>query len=103
MTTQLWPNNVALAFEPAMRAPEQPSTLSPEEQRGLKLLDQLKPAMADAYNNLGVAAAAHERFCHRADRLSGNGTRRWRPWITIWEWRPFMRVIIRKPFHRFTK
>ena len=51
------------ASEPAMRMPDQPSTLSPQEQSALEAyFVQLKPAIADAYNNLGVAAAAHKDF-----------------------------------------
>lgn len=53
------------------RASEQPvkvvedtnSALPPEEQRQMEAyFTQLKPAIADAYNNLGVVAAAHKDF-----------------------------------------
>jgi tetratricopeptide (TPR) repeat protein len=52
------------------RASEQPirveataSTLPADQQRQLDAyFEQLKPAIADAYNNLGVAAAAHKDF-----------------------------------------
>lgn len=39
------------------------SSVSPETQRRLdSYFDRLKPAIADAYNNLGVAAAAHKDY-----------------------------------------
>lgn len=39
------------------------SSISPETQKRLDAyFDQLKPAIADAYNNLGVAAGAHNDF-----------------------------------------
>jgi tetratricopeptide (TPR) repeat protein len=42
---------------------EEASTLSPEQQKQLDAyFDRLKPAIADAYNNLGVAAGAHNDF-----------------------------------------
>ncbi len=51
------------ASEKPVREVDKPSTLPPEEQRGLDAyFAQLKPAIADAYNNLGVAAAAHKDF-----------------------------------------
>ena len=51
----------------AAAQPQQPeqeaSTLSPEEQKQLDAyFDRLKPAIADAYNNLGVAAGAKNDF-----------------------------------------
>ena len=49
--------------EQPMRVEPVPSTLRPQQQRQLDAyFDQLKPAVADAYNNLGVAAAAHKDF-----------------------------------------
>ncbi len=46
-----------------MRPEEPHSTLPPEQQKQLDAyFDQLKPALADAYNNLGVAAGAHNDF-----------------------------------------
>jgi len=46
-----------------MRAEEPHPTLPPEQQKQLDAyFDQLKPAIADAYNNLGVAAGAHNDF-----------------------------------------
>lgn len=51
------------ASEPPMRVEATASTLPPEEERQLDgYFEQLKPAIADAYNNLGVAAAAHNDF-----------------------------------------
>jgi len=39
------------------------ASISPEEQKQLEAyFDRLKPAIADAYNNLGVAAGAHNDF-----------------------------------------
>src|SRR6266702_3279222 len=46
-----------------MRTEEPHSTLPPEQQKQLDAyFDRLKPAIADAYNNLGVAAGAHNDF-----------------------------------------
>ena len=51
------------ASEQPLRAEAATSTLSPEEQGQLDTyFAQLKPAIADAYNNLGVAAGAHNNF-----------------------------------------
>lgn len=51
------------ASEKPVRDSNNPSTLPPEEQRSLNVyFTQLKPAIADAYNNLGVVAAAHKDF-----------------------------------------
>lgn len=51
------------ASEQPMRVEPAPSSLPAEEQRQLDAyFEQLKPAIADAYNNLGVAAAAHKDF-----------------------------------------
>ena len=51
------------ASEQSVRAEVTASTLPAEEQRQLDAyFAQLKPAIADAYNNLGVAAAAHKDF-----------------------------------------
>lgn len=51
------------ANEQPMREVDTASTLPAEQQRQLEAyFTQLKPAMADAYNNLGVAAAAHKDF-----------------------------------------
>jgi tetratricopeptide (TPR) repeat protein len=49
--------------EQPMRVEPAASTLPAEEQRQVEAyFTQLKPAIADAYNNLGVAAAAHKDF-----------------------------------------
>jgi len=46
-----------------MRPDAAASKLSPEQQKQLDAyFDRLKPAIADAYNNLGVAAGAHNDF-----------------------------------------
>src|SRR5439155_25237749 len=51
------------ANEQPVRAQPAPSTFSPEQERELEAyFDQLNPAIADAYNNLGVAAAGHRDF-----------------------------------------
>jgi len=51
------------ASEQPLRVEATASTLPPEEQRQLDTyFAQLKPAIADAYNNLGVAAAARKDF-----------------------------------------
>lgn len=51
------------ASEQPMRVEATASILPAEEQRQLDAyFEQLKPAVADAYNNLGVAAAAHKDF-----------------------------------------
>jgi len=43
--------------------PDEAATLPPEEQKQLEVyFDHLKPAIADAYNNLGVAAGSHKDF-----------------------------------------
>jgi tetratricopeptide (TPR) repeat protein len=51
------------AKEQPVRAEDTPSTLPADQQQKLDAyFEQLKPAIADAYNNLGVAAAAHKDF-----------------------------------------
>ncbi|HEX3738529.1 MAG TPA: tetratricopeptide repeat protein [Terriglobales bacterium] len=51
------------ASEKPVRESDNPSTLPPDEQRSLNAyFAELKPAIADAYNNMGVAAAAHKDF-----------------------------------------
>jgi tetratricopeptide (TPR) repeat protein len=51
------------ASEQPLRVETTSSTLPAEEQRQLDAyFEQLKPAIADAYNNLGVAAGAHKDF-----------------------------------------
>jgi tetratricopeptide (TPR) repeat protein len=51
------------ASEQPLRVEATASTLPAEEQRQLDAyFEQLKPAIADAYNNLGVAAGAHKDF-----------------------------------------
>jgi tetratricopeptide (TPR) repeat protein len=49
--------------EQALRVETVSSNVSPETQRRLdSYFERLKPAIADAYNNLGVAAAAHKDY-----------------------------------------
>jgi tetratricopeptide (TPR) repeat protein len=51
------------AKEQPLTAQSAPPNISPEVQRQLDAyFERLKPAIADAYNNLGVAAAAHKDY-----------------------------------------
>jgi len=51
------------ANEQALRVETVSSSVSPETRRRLdSYFERLKPAIADAYNNLGVAAAAHKDY-----------------------------------------
>jgi tetratricopeptide (TPR) repeat protein len=56
------------ANEKPIRVEDKASTLPPQEQRHLEdYFAQLKPAIADAYNNLGVAAGAQKEFSTALD------------------------------------
>jgi tetratricopeptide (TPR) repeat protein len=56
------------ASEQPMRVEATASTLPADQQRQLDAyFEQLKPAIADAYNNLGVAAGAHNNFSEAFD------------------------------------
>jgi tetratricopeptide (TPR) repeat protein len=52
-----------IASTQPLRPAAGPSVIPPEQQKQLDAyFDQLKPAIADAYNNLGVAAGSHNDF-----------------------------------------
>jgi tetratricopeptide (TPR) repeat protein len=52
-----------LASEQPIRGEDEVSSIPPDQQRQLDAyFERLKPAIADSYNNLGVAAASHKDF-----------------------------------------